>query len=919
MALDVMSMIARLGIDKTEYEKGMQEAEGGFKGFGSKLKAGVANVAKIAAGAAAAGAAAFTAVTAAVTKGVSEVAAFGDNIDKASQKLGISAKAYQEWDAVLQHSGASIDSLGIGMKTLSSKAAEGSDAFKKLGISQKDAAKMSREELFSRTITALQGVKDANKKAQLAQELFGRSAMELGPLLNTTAEDTQAMKDQVNALGGVLSDEAVKASAAYQDALQDMNTAMDGMKRGLFASFLPSMTQVMQGITDVFTGKGTANIRKGIRAFIDGLGKTLPTMLKRGLNIASAIGGAVISAVPDVISRVTKALPKVWNGIKAYVSVTLFPALSKLIASVLGRGNTSMMGERLTGTFRSIFDKVISVVEGIGAKVGEFWTKVLQPILGDIVEFVLFYVLPLADQLLEAISPALEWLGGVVSTVFQTIANLWNGTLMPVIMDIYYWIVNTLIPAVTEKWKEWSPVVKDVFDKIKAFWEDPLKPALDELYKKVVEEIIPAVKEKFEEWAPVVQAVFQKIVDVWNDPLKPTFQKLFAWAAETLPGAFNTLKDVFDKVWEFVSTTFAPVFDTLKGALMGDEEATTKLKDAMVAILPWITGAAAAFVAYKTAVAIGSIIDAVTKSTAGLSVAQAILNAVMNANPFVLIASLLAGVAAALVTAYETNDDFRNKVDTAWKDIKQWASDTFEPVVKWFKDVGDTLDNLWHTYMEPVCNWVTDTFVGAWESLKTGLSDLVDFISKVFSGDWGKAWDALVAMVKTPFDTLGEILKTPINAVIGLINSMLKKVESAINKVINGINNKLNIDLTWNVPDWMGGGQLGWQWSPNLKTVNWKTIPLLANGGIVGNGGEAIVGEYRPEHLRVVNGKAVVTPLNTGRFPGGQEMVEPRTQTPRMLNVTLKIRDTEIARVLLPLLEAEEQRVGVKLSKGGAY
>ena len=91
-----MSMIARLGIDKSEYEKGMKEAEGGFKGFGSKLKAGVANVAKIAAGAAAAGAAAFTAVTAAVTKGVSEVAAFGDNIDKASQKMGISAKAYQE-------------------------------------------------------------------------------------------------------------------------------------------------------------------------------------------------------------------------------------------------------------------------------------------------------------------------------------------------------------------------------------------------------------------------------------------------------------------------------------------------------------------------------------------------------------------------------------------------------------------------------------------------------------------------------------------------------------------------------------------------------------------------------------------------------------------------------------------------------
>ena len=113
-----------------------------------------------------------------------------------------------------------------------------------------------------------------------------------------------------------------------------------------------------------------------------------------------------------------------------------------------------------------------------------------------------------------------------------------------------------------------------------------------------------------------------------------------------------------------------------------------------------------------------------------------------------------------------------------------------------------------------------------------------------------------------------------------------------------------------------------WSWNPGIGRINWadNVIPKLAGGGIVYNGGEAIVGEYRPEHLRVVNGKAVVTPLNTGRFPdGGSEEVVPRTQTPRMLNVTLKIRDTEIARVLLPLLEAEEQRVGVKLSKGGPY
>ena len=42
---------------------------------------------------------------------LSNVAAYGDNIDKMSQKMGMSAEAYQEWDAVMQHSGTSMEAM----------------------------------------------------------------------------------------------------------------------------------------------------------------------------------------------------------------------------------------------------------------------------------------------------------------------------------------------------------------------------------------------------------------------------------------------------------------------------------------------------------------------------------------------------------------------------------------------------------------------------------------------------------------------------------------------------------------------------------------------------------------------------------------------------------------------------------------
>ena len=47
---------------------------------------------------------------------VGDLAAMGDTIDKQSQKIGISAKAYQEWDAVLRRVGDEMADIFSGAK-----------------------------------------------------------------------------------------------------------------------------------------------------------------------------------------------------------------------------------------------------------------------------------------------------------------------------------------------------------------------------------------------------------------------------------------------------------------------------------------------------------------------------------------------------------------------------------------------------------------------------------------------------------------------------------------------------------------------------------------------------------------------------------------------------------------------------------
>ena len=283
------------------------------------------------------GAAMTAATAAAVATGkafinaANSTAAYGDNIDKMSQKMGISAKAYQEWDFVMQHAGSSIDSLKGSMKTLANAATSGNDAFAKLGITQKQIAGMSQEELFGATISALQNVKNETERTSLASKLLGKGATELGALFNMTSDETDALKKQVHDLGGVMSDDAVKAAASYQDEMQNMKTALTGVKNNIMSSFLPGISSVMNGLSKVFSGQGgTKEIQDGLKSVIS----NITAMAPQFFSIASVlINGLLSGFAPMIPSLVSSIFGFLQTGLLTLVG--LIPQLTPVISQGL--------------------------------------------------------------------------------------------------------------------------------------------------------------------------------------------------------------------------------------------------------------------------------------------------------------------------------------------------------------------------------------------------------------------------------------------------------------------------------------------------------------------------------------------------------------------------------------------------------
>lgn len=107
-------------------------------------------------------------------------------------------------------------------------------------------------------------------------------------------------------------------------------------------------------------------------------------------------------------------------------------------------------------------------------------------------------------------------------------------------------------------------------------------------------------------------------------------------------------------------------------------------------ILTVISGVGAGFATWKVVGLITSIVGAIKGfigAAEGASIAQAALNAVMAANPIGIVVTAIAALVAAFVTAYKTNDEFREKVDAAWDAIKS----KIQAVTDWIKQRMDEL------------------------------------------------------------------------------------------------------------------------------------------------------------------------------------------------------------------------------------
>lgn len=398
---------------------------------------------------------------------ITGAAEYGDTIDKMSQKMGMSSDAYQEWDFVLQHCGASIESLKPAMKTLATAAENGSDAFAQLGISQEQIAGMSQEQLFDATIAGLQNVTDETQRTYLAGKLLGRGATELGPLLNTSADDVADMRAQVHDLGGVMGSDAVKAAAAYQDSLQNMQYAFSGLKNNISGELLPTLTLIMDGVTKMLTGGGdevAAAVGDLVVSLSGQLTAQSPRMMSVALTFIAALVTGLLSALPDLTGTSVELVGALLLGIAEQLPGIIVAAAT----AVQGIADKLTSPESITLLVQAAVQILLALANGLVGALPEL-IDTIPIIITNLVDAVLASLPEIVEAGLQIIialaSGIITNSGHVLAVVPKLIVALVHafGSYVSSVAGIGKAIVDGIRKGITEQWQRLKADVSNLF------------------------------------------------------------------------------------------------------------------------------------------------------------------------------------------------------------------------------------------------------------------------------------------------------------------------------------------------------------------------------------------------------------------------------------------------------------------------
>lgn len=380
--------------------------------------------------------------------------------------MGVSAEQFQKLEYAAGMSGVSVGTLESAAKKL-----------------QASGSQLSLDE----ALLQIASIGDESERAAAAEELFGKGAYELTPLLNAGAEGIQGLMDQASQYGMVMSNDAVAAGAAFGDSLAMLTQTVEGMKNNLLANLFEPLTTIMGGITDLIAGVDGAQekISAGVQQLVSNVSKELPKILDAMAGILMGLLEAITANLPLLMEQGVQIVMQMVTGIVTMLPDILDAAVECIIT--LCNGLTDSLPELIP----VMVDAILTMVQG------------LLDNLPEIINCALELILALAQGLIDAIPKIIERLPEIISSLVDGLIAM-IGDLVSAGIDLIIALAKGLIDAIPQLIAKIPEIITSIVNKLKD--GDALGKIADAGLKLIeglwngIKNSITWIKNKIREW-----------------------------------------------------------------------------------------------------------------------------------------------------------------------------------------------------------------------------------------------------------------------------------------------------------------------------------------------------------------------------------------------------------------------------------
>ena len=262
LAVNVVSNTGSFNKGMSQTRKTLADTNKDIGGFGGKMKGLIGPMAAAVGG------------ILAIGKAVAGVSQAFNRMDEAAKKalsLGMGAQDLMGLQHAAELAGMSTSQLTSNLQKMQKGIGEAltgvgtaKDAFNRLKIDIENLAALTPEEQLAKIAEAIKNIENPAERAAAAPQIFGRSGMDMLPMLEQGAEAISNTSDEIERLQGKLDAADFDRIQETNDAWTRFKKAVEGVWNQLASLLAPVLTTILNILTSI-----VSTIAKAIQGFRD--------------------------------------------------------------------------------------------------------------------------------------------------------------------------------------------------------------------------------------------------------------------------------------------------------------------------------------------------------------------------------------------------------------------------------------------------------------------------------------------------------------------------------------------------------------------------------------------------------------------------------------------------------------------------